>query len=91
MATELPTCLVPTLLITRAQHYTHFCNELLMQQRNGVIKTGGVKEWGWRGPSCQLQIPVYLCGMRRVSHAYEEWGDQARRRERVGGRAEQYR
>ncbi|KAG8266759.1 hypothetical protein J6590_065267 [Homalodisca vitripennis] len=23
---------------------------------NGVINRGGEKEWGWRGPSCQLQI-----------------------------------
>ncbi|KAG8329959.1 hypothetical protein J6590_074331 [Homalodisca vitripennis] len=23
---------------------------------NGAINRGGEKEWGWRGPSCQLQI-----------------------------------
>ncbi|KAG8267485.1 hypothetical protein J6590_051025 [Homalodisca vitripennis] len=27
---------------------------------NGVIVTGGEKKWGWRGPSCQLEIARVL-------------------------------
>ncbi|KAG8329614.1 hypothetical protein J6590_082354 [Homalodisca vitripennis] len=35
-------------------------HELLMQRHNEVIATGGDNEWGWRGPSCQLQIARVL-------------------------------
>ncbi|KAG8266206.1 hypothetical protein J6590_077078 [Homalodisca vitripennis] len=34
--------------------------ELLPFVFNGVIVTGGEKKWGWRGPSCQLEIARVL-------------------------------
>ncbi|KAG8297058.1 hypothetical protein J6590_043482 [Homalodisca vitripennis] len=37
--------------------------ELLPFVFNGVIVTGGEKKWGWRGPSCQLEIARGLSGM----------------------------
>ncbi|KAG8314511.1 hypothetical protein J6590_091426 [Homalodisca vitripennis] len=36
---------------------------------NGAIKAGGEKEWGWRGPSCQLQI---ACVLKAAPHATEK-------------------
>ncbi|KAG8276347.1 hypothetical protein J6590_067662 [Homalodisca vitripennis] len=35
-------------------------HELLPFVFNGVIVTGGEKKWGWRGPSCQLEIARVL-------------------------------
>ncbi|KAG8254961.1 hypothetical protein J6590_104230 [Homalodisca vitripennis] len=37
-----------------------FEDELLPFVFNGVIVTGGEKKWGWRGPSCQLEIARVL-------------------------------
>ncbi|KAG8267536.1 hypothetical protein J6590_049188 [Homalodisca vitripennis] len=40
----------------QTRHLPLTTDEFLMHMKNGAIKPGGEKEWGWRGPSCQLQI-----------------------------------
>ncbi|KAG8279841.1 hypothetical protein J6590_095767 [Homalodisca vitripennis] len=49
-------------VVPRAQHArpTGQADELLPFVFNGVIVTGGEKKWGWRGPSCQLEIARVL-------------------------------
>ncbi|KAG8271762.1 hypothetical protein J6590_056237 [Homalodisca vitripennis] len=48
--------------LTPHHRYGHArrANELLPFVFNGVIVTGGEKKWGWRGPSCQLEIARVL-------------------------------
>ncbi|KAG8305028.1 hypothetical protein J6590_079904 [Homalodisca vitripennis] len=41
-----------------------------MRMKNGAINVGGEKEWGWRGPSCQLQIAWNEQSARSRSHIH---------------------
>ncbi|KAG8242496.1 Endoplasmic reticulum metallopeptidase 1, partial [Homalodisca vitripennis] len=50
-----------SLIFSLTRHMTKLTDirEVISSSRvrfNGVINRGGEKEWGWRGPSCQLQI-----------------------------------
>ncbi|KAG8261585.1 hypothetical protein J6590_070025 [Homalodisca vitripennis] len=46
--------------------------ELLPFVFNGVIVTGGEKKWGWRGPSCQLEIARQLTDRQHKACAWYE-------------------
>ncbi|KAG8248497.1 hypothetical protein J6590_038197 [Homalodisca vitripennis] len=52
--------------------YSDGKHELLPFVFNGVIVTGGEKKWGWRGPSCQLEIARQLTDRQHKACAWYE-------------------